>query len=177
MSVAKLLEKRIHQVPGKASVSEYFFEVPLDHDAASSKGTARLFARSIARYQKPVDPTKAETEQLPWLLYLQGGPGMGCKSPENYGWTERVLDKGYQILFLDQRGTGLSETLTPRTLSFAPPQQIADHVKLFRADSIIKDCEAIRKTLTADYPEEKKKWSIIGQSFGGFCCMTYLSFQ
>ncbi|KAL8904502.1 MAG: hypothetical protein Q9207_003224 [Kuettlingeria erythrocarpa] len=65
---------------------------------------------------------------------------MGCKSPQNYGWTERVLDKGYQILFLDQRGTGLSETLTPRTLSFAPPQQIADHVKLFRADSIIFIC-------------------------------------
>jgi len=39
----------------------------------------------------------------------------------------------------------------------------------------VRDCEAIRKILTTDYPEEKKKWSIMGQSFGGFCCVTYLS--
>jgi len=49
-------------------------------------------------------------------------------------------------------------------------------MKSFRADSIVKDCEAIRKALTAEYPEQKKKWSIMGQSFGGFCCTTYLSF-
>ena len=29
--------------------------------------------------------------------------------------------------------------------------------------------------MTADFPEEKKKWSIIGQSFGGFCAVNYLS--
>lgn len=40
----------------------------------------------------------------------------------------------------------------------------------------MRDCEAVRKALTADYPEENKKWSIMGQSFGGFCCATYLSF-
>ena len=39
----------------------------------------------------------------------------------------------------------------------------------------VKDCEAIRKTLTTDFPEGKKKWSAMGQSFGGFCCVTYLS--
>jgi pimeloyl-ACP methyl ester carboxylesterase len=49
-------------------------------------------------------------------------------------------------------------------------------MKSFRADSIVKDCEAVRKALTSEYPEEKKKWSIMGQSFGGFCCTTYLSF-
>lgn len=41
--------------------------------------------------------------------------------------------------------------------------------------STVKDCEAIRKTLTADFPTGKKKWSAMGQSFGGFCCVTYLS--
>jgi proline iminopeptidase len=29
--------------------------------------------------------------------------------------------------------------------------------------------------LTDDYPEDQRKWSIIGQSFGGFCAATYLS--
>lgn len=51
----------------------------------------------------------------------------------------------------------------------------AQYVKSYRADSIVRDCEAIRKALTAEYPEEKKKWSIMGQSFGGFCCTSYLS--
>lgn len=48
-------------------------------------------------------------------------------------------------------------------------------MKNFRADNIVRDCEAIRRCLTADYPEEKRKWSVIGQSFGGFCAETYLS--
>ena len=39
----------------------------------------------------------------------------------------------------------------------------------------MKDCEAIRQTLTKDYPEHKKKWSVLGQSFGGFCIVNYLS--
>ncbi|KAL9104242.1 MAG: hypothetical protein Q9163_000790 [Psora crenata] len=39
----------------------------------------------------------------------------------------------------------------------------------------VKDCEAIRKSLTKDYPPEKRKWSVMGQSFGGFCCVHYLS--
>jgi hypothetical protein len=43
----------------------------------------------------------------------------------------------------------------------------ANYLKFYRADSIVRDCEAIRQALTKDYPEEKKKWSIMGQSFGG----------
>lgn len=34
---------------------------------------------------------------------------------------------------------------------------------------------AIRKVLTKDYPDNKKKWSVMGQSFGGFCSLNYLS--
>ena len=91
-------------------------------------------------------------------------------------WTQTVLDRGYQILFLDQRGTGLSSAITARTLaSEGISARQADLLKHFRADSIVKDCEAIRKTLTADFPKGKKKWSIMGQSFGGFCALNYLS--
>ena len=53
----------------------------------------------------------------------------------------------------------------------------AKYAKLYRADSIVKDCEAIRKILTADYPEARKKWSTVGQSFGGFITTSYLSFH
>jgi len=88
-----------------------------------------------------------------------------------------VLDRGYEMFYLDQRGTGLSTPITAATLQMQSDSDAqAKYLQLFRADSIVKDCEAIRQALTADYPEEKKKWSIMGQSFGGFCSITYLSF-
>jgi hypothetical protein len=69
------------------------------------------------------------------------------------------LDKGYQILYLDQRGTGLSSPVTAQTLALQGDiHRQADFLKLFRADNIVKDCEAIRKTLTDGYPEHLKKW-------------------
>lgn len=51
----------------------------------------------------------------------------------------------------------------------------AAYLKHFRADNIVRDAEAIRLALTTDQPEAKKKWSTLGQSFGGFCTTTYLS--
>jgi hypothetical protein len=51
----------------------------------------------------------------------------------------------------------------------------AEYLKKFRADNIVRDCEAIRNFLTLEYPEGQRAWSIIGQSFGGFCAATYLS--
>lgn len=41
---------------------------------------------------------------------------------------------------------------------------------------LVRDCEAIRKILLADKTKpEDQKWSVIGQSFGGFCSVAYLS--
>jgi pimeloyl-ACP methyl ester carboxylesterase len=81
------------------------------------------------------------------------------------------------MLYLDQRGTGLSTPISADTLALqGDAQKQADYLKHFRADNIVRDCEAIRKTLTEEYPSELKKWSIFGQSFGGFCAFTYLSF-
>ena len=43
--------------------------------------------------------------------------------------------------------------------------------------NIVKDCEAIRKILIGDKEKpEDRKWTIFGQSFGGFCAITYLSY-
>ncbi len=80
------------------------------------------------------------------------------------------------MLFLDQRGMGLSTPITARTLALqGDTKEQVDYLKLFRADTAVKDLEAIRKCLTADYPDEKRKWSIVGQSYGGFVATTYLS--
>jgi pimeloyl-ACP methyl ester carboxylesterase len=165
--------------PGKLKVSELFFEVPRDYKNPKL-GTIQLFARSVARHEKPAAPLQDDEQQKkdqkPWFVYLQGGPGMSCAAPQNMWITNAVLDKGYQMLYLDQRGTGLSTPVSASTLALqGDSQRQADYLKLFRADSIVKDCEAIRRTLTEDYPAELKKWSVFGQSFGGFCVLNYLS--
>jgi pimeloyl-ACP methyl ester carboxylesterase len=164
---------------GKLKVSELFFEVPQDYSEPSS-GTLQIFARSVIRHEKPAAPATADEQrkkdQKPWFVYLQGGPGCACAAPQNSYITNAVLDKGYQMLYLDQRGTGLSSPISAGTLALqGDAQRQADYLKLFRADSIVKDCEAIRKTLTEDYAPELKKWSVFGQSFGGFCVLNYLS--
>ncbi len=48
----------------------------------------------------------------------------------------------------------------------------AAYLSHFRADSIVADCELIRRGLLG----EGGQWSLLGQSFGGFCALTYLSF-
>lgn len=83
-----------------------------------------------------------------------------------------------QVLFLDQRGTGLSSPISAATLALQGTAiKQAEYLKKFRADNIVRDCESVRKCLTACYPEYKKTWSLLGQSFGGFCSVTYLSLQ
>lgn len=147
-----------------------------------SLGNIQLFARSCLKATNPLAPYATPEEekksiQLPWLVYLQGGPGFECRAPQNVPFTQTLLDKGYRLLFLDQRGTGLSNAISASTLQLRGDEAVqANYLKSFRADSIVQDCEAVRKALTADYPEEKRKWSVMGQSFGGFCATTYLSF-
>ncbi|KAI1345160.1 Alpha/Beta hydrolase protein [Xylariaceae sp. FL0016] len=174
--VARLVsESKSYQVSGKLLVRELWFEVPLDHSDPDGKKLG-LFARSAIKYEKPlVEP--AEAEQRPFLLYLQGGPGFGTPAPQDSPLSTYMLDRGYELLLLDQRGTGLSCPISANTLEqVGGPQQQADYLKLFRADTLVKDSEAVRRCLTRDYPEGKKKWSTLGQSFGGMMSMTYLSF-
>ncbi|GAB1203119.1 hypothetical protein APSETT445_001745 [Aspergillus pseudonomiae] len=161
---AKLVDKKLHNVPGKLRVAELLFDVPVNYNRPND-GTLRLFARSVRRSTTPFEASK-EDKQLPWLVYLQGGPGFGCRPPQENGWISTALDKGYQVLFLDQRGTGLSSTITAGTLALKGNAiKQAEYLKNFRADNIVRDCEAVRRCLTVDYPEDKRKWSVIGQSF------------
>jgi pimeloyl-ACP methyl ester carboxylesterase len=48
-------------------------------------------------------------------------------------------------------------------------EEQADYLTHFRADSIVRDAELIRRELGVE------RWSVLGQSFGGFCAVTYLS--
>jgi pimeloyl-ACP methyl ester carboxylesterase len=76
--------------------------------------------------------------------------------------------RDYRVLLVDQRGTGRSTPVGAEIPGDAPDAQAA-YLALFRADSIVRDCEWIRQELGID------RWSVLGQSFGGFTSMTYLS--
>jgi pimeloyl-ACP methyl ester carboxylesterase len=153
-----------HRLPGLV-LTEHRFAVPVDH---ADPGGERLtvFAREAVAEQH-------ERDRLPWLLFLQGGPGGESPRPDALSplWLKRALGD-YRVLLLDQRGTGLSTPVDGEALArFASPEAQFDYLKHFRADSIVRDAEWIRHELVGEEP-----WSILGQSFGGFCALTYLSF-
>ncbi|MFB7993023.1 alpha/beta fold hydrolase [Streptomyces sp. NPDC056002] len=139
------------------------FSVPLDHDHPEGE-SIELFAREAVAIGK-------EHADLPWLLYLQGGPGFGAnRFSGKQAWLDRAL-QDHRVLLLDQRGTGSSTPANRQTLPLrGGPREQADYLAHFRADSIVRDCEAIRGEVTGGAP-----WTVLGQSFGGFCATHYLS--
>jgi pimeloyl-ACP methyl ester carboxylesterase len=152
-----------YRQPGTV-LTDHWFGVPLDHDRPDGE-QIEVFAREV------VAACQADAD-LPWLLFLQGGPGFGAQRPQGRDtWLDRAL-KDYRVLLLDQRGTGRSTPATRQTLArLGSARAQADYLTRFRADSIVLDAELIRRELTGGAP-----WSVLGQSFGGFCTVTYLSF-
>ncbi|HEV3312946.1 MAG TPA: alpha/beta fold hydrolase, partial [Chloroflexota bacterium] len=152
-----VVDTRIY-APGLV-IREHEFSVPLDHDHPEG-ATIAVFARELA------DPDGADE---PYLVFFQGGPGTESPRPTGppTGWLARAL-KEFRVLLLDQRGTGRSTPVG--ALPGMTPEEQADYLTHFRADSIVRDAELIRQALGVE------RWSVLGQSFGGFCVMTYLSF-
>ncbi len=152
-----------HKLPGLL-LTDHFWRVPLDH--------ASLAGEQISVFAREVTAAGRETRDLPWLVFFQGGPGYGAPRPlDNSGWIKRAVQE-YRVLLLDQRGTGLSTPLTLESLlRRGDAQAQAAYLKHFRADAIVQDAEWIRRQLLG----EQGKWSVLGQSFGGFCVVHYLS--
>lgn len=139
----------------------HVFQLPLDYDDCS-KGSIEVFARSLTS-------TSQNASEKPWLVYFQGGPGFPSPRQNGHqGWVKRAL-KDYRVLLLDQRGTGNSSAITHQTIAHLSPQAQAEYLSHFRADNIVRDAEQIRQQFAVE------KWAILGQSFGGFCSLTYLS--
>jgi pimeloyl-ACP methyl ester carboxylesterase len=141
---------------------EHELEVPLHHDRPDGERIV-VFAREVA------DP---DGRDRPFLVFLQGGPGFEAarpmRHPSSPGWLDRALSE-FRVLMLDQRGTGRSTPFGPASLTGRTPAEQAEYLTHFRADSIVRDAEHIRRALGVE------RWSILGQSFGGFCATTYLS--
>jgi len=152
-----------HRLPG-LRLTDHFFNIPLDH-AAPEGETIEVFAREVTSSSPAAD-------KLPYLVFFQGGPGFAAPRPmDDTGWLKRAL-RDYRVLLLDQRGTGRSSPVTFQTLArFTSPQATADYLKHFRADAIVRDAEWIRRELQG----EGRRWTVLGQSYGGFCVTHYLS--
>ncbi|WP_432948728.1 alpha/beta fold hydrolase [Kribbella sp. CA-253562] len=149
------------RIPGLV-LTDHTFTVPLDHSRPDGPAI-EVFAREA------VAPAKVGAD-LPWLVYLQGGPGGASPRPTSgSGWLERAT-RDYRVLLLDQRGTGRSTPVTRRTAESMGAEELAAYLKHFRADSIVADAELIRAQLSPGKP-----WSTLGQSYGGFITLTYLS--
>jgi len=147
-----------YRAPG-VTLTEREHTVPLDH-AAPDGATISVFTREVAA---------VGGEDRPYLVFLQGGPGFEATRPDAppSGWQKRAL-KDYRLLLLDQRGTGRSTPIDD--IPGDTPEAQAEYMTHFRADSIVRDAEHVRQELGVD------RWAVLGQSFGGFCVMTYLSF-
>jgi pimeloyl-ACP methyl ester carboxylesterase len=142
---------------------DHVVEAPLDH--------ARPGEQTLSVYGREVRSVERAGEDLPWLLFLQGGPGGRAPRPTSRkGWLAEAV-KDYRVLLMDQRGTGRSTPVTDRTPSrFPNPASLADYLALFRADAIVGDAEIFRSALAGG-----AKWTTLGQSYGGLCTLTYLS--
>ncbi|WP_028066926.1 alpha/beta fold hydrolase [Solirubrobacter soli] len=140
-------------IPGLVLI-DHELRVPLDH-AAPDGEQITVYAREVA---------EPEGREKPFLVFFQGGPGFEAfrvtGNPRGPGFLDRAL-KDFRMLLLDQRGTGRS---TP-----VDGSESASYLRHFRADSIVRDAELLREALGVD------RWSILGQSFGGFCSFAYLS--
>ena len=154
------MRRATYRSPGLV-LAEHEFEVPVDHSDPGS--------RSLTVFAREVVASERERDDLPWLVFFQGGPGFEASRPlrrNDPSWLERALED-YRVLLLDQRGTGRSTPVG--ALEGMSPREQADLLVHLRADAIVRDAEMIRRDLGIE------RWSVLGQSFGGFCVVRYLS--
>ncbi|PFG30016.1 alpha/beta fold hydrolase [Paramicrobacterium agarici] len=152
-----------YTMPG-IHVVDHECEVPLNWFDDGDSRRITVFAREL------VAPDK-KNDDLPLIVYLQGGPGGKSPRPtDRSGWIGELLTT-HRVILPDQRGTGRSSRLDARGIqTIEGTQNQADYLACFRADSIVRDLEHLR---VAEFGG--KRWETLGQSYGGFLTLTYLS--
>jgi pimeloyl-ACP methyl ester carboxylesterase len=143
------------------TVDDHVITVPLVWGDDSDTRTIDVHAAVV---------TREGGENLPYLTFLQGGPGNEAPSPFRAplapGWLDAALQE-YRVVMLDQRGTGKSTPVSDAILESGI--DVAEYLTHLRADAIVRDAEAMREHLGA------RTWNTLGQSFGGFTTLAYLS--
>ncbi|MFY9262261.1 MAG: alpha/beta hydrolase [Actinomycetaceae bacterium] len=162
------------------TITEHTLTVPLTAD--NDGRTIEVFARVVTRGSEggggsasnSASSAERTGSDLPYLVFLQGGPGFPAPrvfaNPVAPAWLNAALDR-YQVVMLDQRGTGRSTPVTDAILETGSAREVAEYMSHLRADGIVRDCESFREFLGAA-PEQ---WNLLGQSFGGFTSLHYLT--
>ena len=145
-------------------VRDHRVQVPVDWSAPDRFGSIEVFAREL------VDPTKA-AEDLPLIVFLQGGPGHAGPRPLGGGWVAALARQVPGRPARPARARVGRRGSTAASLArFDDPATAADYLACFRGDAIVADAEHLRTTVYGGRP-----WATLGQSYGGFLTLTYLS--
>ncbi|MCW4459986.1 alpha/beta hydrolase [Microbacterium sp. MPKO10] len=152
-----------YTMPG-IHVVDHEVDVPLNWFDEGNERRITVFARELVA-------ADTKNDDLPLIVYLQGGPGGKSPRPaDRSGWIAELL-KTHRVILPDQRGTGRSSRVDARGIQqIDGAQNQADYLACFRADSIVRDLEHLRVTEFGG-----KRWETLGQSYGGFLTLTYLS--
>lgn len=163
MAQTPLTPQRTYAMPGMW-VSEYTLQAPLDWTDPDGE-SLDLFVRELVHLDR-------RDADLPLATYLQGGPGGANPRPLTGagGWLGEALEH-YRVVLVDQRGTGRSTPIEADDVAARGSGAAgADFLARFRADSIVRDLEHVRRRLYGG-----RRWVTIGQSFGGWITLAYLS--
>lgn len=143
------------------SMKSHRFSLPLDYQKPAA-GDISIFVREFRH---------TDGEKRPYVIYLQGGPGYPSpRFTTNSSFLKPLLER-FNVLLLDQRGTGLSSRISAEDLRPMAEAERAQFLSLFRAPNIIQDVIALESMFLTT----GEKWLVLGQSFGGFCLAHYLA--
>jgi pimeloyl-ACP methyl ester carboxylesterase len=66
-------------------------------------------------------------DELPWLCFLNGGPGSKAPRPPMPSWLRTAL-RTHRVVLLDQRGTGRSTPVSASTAADRSDEELAAYV-------------------------------------------------
>ena len=146
---------------------------PLAEASAAEKCDPAFEGRSLCLFYRVVCAPENVGRDLPYLVYLQGGPGGAgprLTSPTSDGWVAEAV-RHFRVILPDQRGTGRSSRVDCATIACEGDAAAqARFLKRFLADSIVRDFEYLRLAELGG-----ARWITLGQSYGGFLTLAYLS--
>lgn len=146
---------------------------PLAEASAAEKCDPAFEGRSLRLFYRVVCAPENVGRDLPYLVFLQGGPGGAgprLTSPTSDGWVAEAV-RHFRVILPDQRGTGRSSRVDGATIAREGDAAAqARFLKRFLADSIVRDLEYLRLKELGGV-----RWVTLGQSYGGFLTLAYLS--
>ncbi|EPE02361.1 proline iminopeptidase [Ophiostoma piceae UAMH 11346] len=213
VSAAELVKSTLYNAKSSSvdkfyTINEMEFRTPLMHHGSQDTETITVTVRAVLSEAKGADCTDTVRRNSeikldfskPIAAYLVGGPGSDNPPTANPALNDFYLEKGFQILYMDYRGTGSSHELRADQLDKVftkgveiqkecllanfegGDEKLAEYLTHFRQDNIVRDLEAVRLFLSGEKSKgtkknaEQVKLTLIGQSYGGWVAFSYLSF-